>query len=66
MFENFNQTTVDLTILMDSIKTRFTKSEQKLYTYIKKNLDLIVYQSLTELANAAMSEKQPCCASVGS
>ncbi|MBU6079926.1 MurR/RpiR family transcriptional regulator [Allobacillus halotolerans] len=52
MFENFNQTTVDLTILMEQHKNTFTKSEQKLYTYIKKNLDLIVYQSLTELANA--------------
>ncbi|MFC0015031.1 MULTISPECIES: MurR/RpiR family transcriptional regulator [Allobacillus] len=52
MFENINRTTIDLTILMEQHKNTFTKSERKLYTYIKNNLDQIVYQSLTELANA--------------
>ncbi|SHG17003.1 MurR/RpiR family transcriptional regulator [Ornithinibacillus halophilus] len=43
---------VNLSLLMEQNKNTYTKSEQKLYTYITENFEQIVYQSLTELAIA--------------
>lgn len=52
MSYHFNESNVNLTILMEQHKNKFTKSEQKLYHYITENFEQIVYQSLTEIAIA--------------
>lgn len=52
MTNHFNDKNLNLTMLMEQYKNKFTKSEQKLYNYIKKNFEQIVYQSLTEIAIA--------------
>lgn len=43
---------VNLTMLMEKYKNQFTKSELKLYHYIRKNFEDVLYQSLTQTANA--------------
>lgn len=52
MTNHFNDKNLNLTILMEQNKNKFTKSEQKLYNYITENFEQIVYQSLTEIAIA--------------
>ncbi|GAA0463913.1 MurR/RpiR family transcriptional regulator [Alkalibacillus silvisoli] len=52
MTNQFDNKTVNVTILMEQHKNNFTKSEQKLYQYITDNFEQIVYQSLTEIAIA--------------
>lgn len=49
---HFNENNPNLTTIMEQHKNTFTKSEQKLYNYITNNFEQIVYQSLTETANA--------------
>ncbi|WP_404456622.1 MurR/RpiR family transcriptional regulator [Oceanobacillus kapialis] len=49
---NLNNPIVDLTVLMEQHKNKFTKSEKKLYNYITENFEEPVYQSLTEIAIA--------------
>src|SRR5699024_8746503 len=39
-------------MLMEKYKNQFTKSELKLYHYIRKNFEDVLYQSLTQTANA--------------
>ncbi|GAB4071943.1 MurR/RpiR family transcriptional regulator [Barrientosiimonas marina] len=52
MAQQINHHYVDVTMLMEQHKNQFTKSEYKLYNYITENAENIVYQSLTEMANA--------------
>lgn len=49
---HFNDKNLNLTMLMEQYKNKFTKSELKLYHYITENFEQIVYQSLTEIAIA--------------
>jgi len=49
---HINENNPNLTMLMEQYKNKFTKSEQKLYNYIHENFEQIIYQSLTEIANA--------------
>ncbi|WP_106496322.1 MurR/RpiR family transcriptional regulator [Lentibacillus sp. Marseille-P4043] len=41
------------TVIMEQNKPIFTKSEQKIYTYINENMDKVLYDSLTELSEAS-------------
>lgn len=52
MTNHFNDKNLNLTMLMEQNKNKFTKSEQKLYNYITEKFEQIVYQSLTEIAIA--------------
>jgi len=45
---NVNKTKISL--LMEQHKINYTKSENKLYEYIKNNYDKVIYHSLTEMA----------------
>lgn len=47
-----NLNNINLTTLMEQRKNQFTKSELKLYHYIVNHFEKIMYQSLTEMANA--------------
>mgnify|MGYP001438179511 CR=1 FL=1 len=52
MYKQLNEQSVNLSILLEQNKNTFTKSEQKIYSYVKEHSEDIVFQSLTELAIA--------------
>ncbi len=52
MVNRFNDNNLNLSMLMEQHKNKFTKSELKLYNFITENFENIVYQSLTEMAIA--------------
>jgi|SRR5699024_5604665 len=50
--KEFNFDNLNVSTLMEQHKNQFTKSEQKLHGYVVNNFEKIIYQSLTEIANA--------------
>src|SRR5699024_11085926 len=43
---------ISLSMVMEQNKNQFTKSEQKIFTYVMNHFDHLIYKSLTEIANA--------------
>lgn len=43
---------ISLSMSMEQNKNQFTKSEQKIFTYVMKHFEELLYKSLTEIANA--------------
>lgn len=49
---DFGKSEVKASIRLEQVKQNFTKSEMKIYDYISKNPEQVLYHSLTELAEA--------------
>jgi len=49
---DFGKSEVKASIRLEQVKQNFTKSEMKIYDYINKNPEQVLYHSLTELAEA--------------